>query len=70
MCDQEQTFRAEIPTCCNTNNIKVVFAPVDEHRSTGFVERLIWTLMLGVMRVDGNNIPYNIASHVAEIKKH
>ena len=38
-CDQAQTFRAEkIQLFCNTNNIKLLFAPVDDHRAVGVRE--------------------------------
>ena len=38
-CDQTQTFRAKkFHLFCNTNNIKLLFAPVDDHR----VEQYGW----------------------------
>ena len=64
-----QTFRAKkFQPFCNTNNIKLLFAPVDDHRAIGVVERVIQTLKhrLGVMRRDPANTPYELASHVAE----
>ena len=70
--DKAQIFRAKkIQLFCNTKNIKLLFAPVDDHRAIGVVERMIVTVKrgLGVMRIDPANIPYNLASHVAEIIK-
>ena len=54
-CNQAQTFRAKtFQLFCKSNNIKLLFAPVDDHRSIGVVERLIQTLKrrLGVMKID------------------
>ena len=70
--DKAQIFRAKkIQLFYNTNNIKLLFAPVDDHRAIGVVERMIVKAKrgLGVMRIDPANIPYNLASHVAEIIK-
>ena len=71
-CDQAQTFRAKkFQHFCNSNNIKLLFAPVDDHRAIGVVERMIQTLKrrLAVMRIDKTNTPYRLASDVAEIIK-
>ena len=71
-CDQAQTFRARnFQLFCHTNNIKLLFAPVDDHRAIGVVERMIQTLKrrLAVMRIDKTNIAYKLASDVAEIIK-
>ena len=71
-CNQAETFRAKkFQLFCNTNNIKLLFAPVDDHGAIGVVERMIQTLKhrQGVMRIDPANTPYNLASDVAEIKK-
>ena len=56
---------------CNTNNVKLLFAPVDGHRAIGVVERMFQTLKrrLGVMKFDRSNTPYKLASDVAEIIK-
>ena len=44
-CDQEEGFRAKkFLIYCKTNNFKLIFAPVDDHRAMGKVERLIRTL--------------------------
>ena len=41
-CDQAQTFRAKnFQILCRANNMRLLFAPVDDHRSIGVVERLI-----------------------------
>ena len=71
-CDQAQTLRAKkLQLFCNTNNIKLFFAPVDDHRAIGVVERMIQTLKrrLAVMRIDKKNTPYKFASDVAETIK-
>ena len=71
-CDQAQTFRAEkFQIFCRTNNIKLLFAPVDDHRTIGVVERMIQTIKrkLAVMKIDQSNTPYKLASDVAEIIK-
>ena len=54
-CEQAQTFRAKkFQLFYNSNNIKLLFAPVDDHRAIGVVERTIQTLKrrLAVMRID------------------
>ena len=71
-CDQAQGFRAKkFMIYCKNNNIKLIFAPVDDHRSMGMVERLIRTLKtrLSIMKIDKNNTPYKLASDVAELIK-
>ena len=71
-CDQAQGFRAKkFMLYCKDNNIKFIFAPVDDHRSIGMVEQLIRTLKarLSVMKIDNRNKPYKIASDVAELIK-
>ena len=56
---------------CKDNNIKLLSAPVDDHRSIGMVERLIRTLKsrLSVMKIDNRNKPYKLASDIAELIK-
>ena len=72
-CDQAQTLRAKkFQFFCNTNhNIKLFFAPVDDHRVNGVVERMIQTLKrrVGVMRIEPANTPYKLTWDVAEIIK-
>ena len=71
-CDQAQSFRAKkFMLFCKNNKIKLIFAPVDDHRSIGMVERLIRTLKsrLSVMKKDNRNVPYKLASDVAELIK-
>ena len=68
-CDQAQTFRAKnLQLFCKSNNIKLLFARMDDHRSIGVVKRLMQTLKrrLGVMKIDPNNTPFKISSSVAE----
>ena len=69
-CDQEQGFRAkQFLIYCKTNNIKLIFAPVDDHRAIRMVERLIRTLKsrLAIMKIDKNKKPCKFASDVAEL---
>ena len=49
----------------------MLFAPVDDHRSIGVLEKLIQTLKrrLGIIKIDPNNTPFKIASSVAELIK-
>ena len=71
-CDQAQTFRAKkFQIFCRSNNIKLLFAPVDDHRAIGVVQQMIQTIKrrLAVMRTDQTNTSYKLASDVAEIIK-
>ena len=71
-CNQAQKFCAKnFQLFCKSKNIKLLFAPVDDHRSIGVVEVLTKILKrrLGVMRIDPNSTPFKIASSVAEIVK-
>ena len=44
-CDQAQTFRAKkFQLFCSTNHIKLLIAPLDNHRAKGVLERMIQTL--------------------------
>ena len=55
-CDQAQGFRAKkFLIYCKTHNIKLIFAPVDDHRAIGMVDK--------------SNRPYKLASDVAELIK-
>ena len=57
-CGQAQGFRAKkFLIYCKSNNIKLLFAPVDDHRVMGIVERLIGTLKsrLSIMKIDRQN---------------
>ena len=54
-CHQAQGFRAKkFLIYCKTNSIKLLFAPVDDHRAMGMFERLIRTLKsrLAIMKID------------------
>ena len=67
-CDQAQTFRAKkFQLFCITNSLKLLFAPVDDHRAIGVVKRMIQTLKrrLGVIRIDPADTPHKLASDVA-----
>ena len=72
-CNQAQIFKAKkFQLFCNTkNHNNLLFAPVDDHRAIGAVERMIQTFKrrLGVMRIDPANTPYKLASDVAETIK-
>ena len=52
-------------------NIKLLFAPLDDHRAIGVVERMIQAIKrrLPVMKIDQSNTPYKLPSDVAEIIK-
>ena len=68
--DQEPTVRAKnFQNFCRTNNIKLLFAPIDDHRTIGVVGRMIQTLKsrLAVIKIDQLNTPYKLDSDVAEI---
>ena len=70
-CDQAQTVRANnLHFFCKSNDNKPLFAPVDNHRSIGLVERTTQTLKrrLGIMRIDHTS-PFQFASDVAELTK-
>ena len=63
-CDQAQTFRAKkLQIFCRTNNRKILFAPVDDHRAIGVVERMIQSIKrrLAVMKIDQSNAPYKLS---------
>ena len=47
---------------CNRNNIKIIFAPANDHRLIGLVERLIQTVKrrLGCLKLDPKQHPFNI----------
>ena len=71
-CDQAQTFRAKkFQFFRPTNNIKLLYAPVDDHRAVGVVERMIQTLKrrFAVINLDQVKTPYKLASDVAELIK-
>ena len=54
-CDQAQGFRAKkLMIYCKSNNIQLIFAPFDDHRSMGMVKRLISTLKTrrSIMKID------------------
>ena len=66
-CDQAQKLRArKFQFFCNTNNKKLLFAPVDDRRAIGVVERMIQTLKrrLAAMRIDKRNTPYRLDSEI------
>ena len=54
---------------CNRNNIKIIFAPANDHRSIGLVERLIQTVKrrLGCIKLDPNQRPFNIKQSLRQI---
>ena len=57
-CVQAQKFRGKkFQPFCSTNNIKELFAPVDDHRAIGVVESMIQTLKrrLAVLEIDKTN---------------
>ena len=54
---------------CNKNNIKIIFAPANDHRSIGLIERLIQTVKrrLGCINLDPNQRPFNIKQSLRQI---
>ena len=68
-CDQAQTKKFQV--ICNTNNMKLLFAPVDDNRAIMVVERMVQTIKrrLVVRRIDQCNTPYKKASDVGEVLK-
>ena len=57
-CDKAQTFRTKkFQTHSKSNSIKILFAPIDDHRSIGVAKRMIQTLKRrpGVKKKDKNN---------------
>ena len=54
---------------CNKNNIKLIFAPANDHRSIGLVERLIQTVKrrLGCIKLDTTQRPFNIKQSLRQI---
>ena len=56
---------------CNRNNIKIIFAPANDHRSIGLVERLIQTVKrrLGCIKLDPNQRPFNIKQSLRQISQ-
>ena len=70
--DQAQGNRAKkFLLYCKSNNIKLIFAPVDDHRSMGMVQRLVRTLKsrLAIMKIDKTNRPYKLATDAVELIK-
>ena len=70
--DQAQGLRAKKFMLHRKNrSIKLIFVPVDDHRSICMVGRLIRTLRtrLSVMKIDNRNRQYELASDVAELIK-
>ena len=54
---------------CNRNNIKIIFAPANDHRSIGLVKRLIQTVKrrLGCIKLDPKQHPFNIKQSLNQI---
>ena len=56
-CNHDQAFKAkEFEIYCKNKNIKLILAPLGDHRGTGMVERLIQSLKrkLNVLDIDSN----------------
>ena len=69
-CDQAQAFKArEFKIFCKNKNIKLILAPVGDHRATGMVERLIQTIKrrIAVMEHDPLWSSSDLATIVAKI---
>ena len=69
-CDQAQAFKSrQFEINCKNNNIKLILAPVGDHRATGLIERLIQTIKkrLSVLNIDINWSQVTLTDKVAEI---
>ena len=69
-CDQAQEFKSrQFEIFCKNNNIKLILAPVGDHRATGMIERLIQTIKrrLSAINSDTNWSQVTLADKVAEI---
>ena len=69
-CDQAQAFKSrQFEIYCKNNNVKLILAPVGDHRATGMIERLIQTIKrsLSVLNTDTNWSHVTLADKVAEI---
>ena len=69
-CDQAQAFKSrQFEIFCKNNNIKLILAPVGDHRATGMIERLIQTIKrrLSAINSDTNWSQVTLADKVAEI---
>ena len=69
-CDQAQSFKSrQFEIYCKNNNIKLILAPVGDHRATGMIERLIQTIKrrLSVLNNDTNLSKITLADKIAEI---
>ena len=69
-CDQAQAFKSrQFEIYCKNNNIKLILAPVGDHRATGMIERLIQTIKerLSVLNNDINWSQITVADKIAEI---
>ena len=54
---------------CSRNNMRIIFAPANDHRSIGLVERLIQTVKrrLGCIKLDPKQHPFNIKQSLRQI---
>ena len=69
-CDQAQTFKSrQFEIYCKNNNIKLILAPVGDHRATGMIESLIQTIKrrLSVPNNDTKWSQITLADKIAEI---
>ena len=69
-CDQAQAFKSrQFEIFCKNNNIKLILAPVGDHRATGMIERLIQTIKrrLSAINSDNNWSQVTLTDKVAEI---
>ena len=69
-CDQAQAFKSrQFEIFCKNNNIKLILAPVGDHRATGMIERLIQTIKrrLSAINSDTNWSQVTLADKVAQI---
>ena len=61
--DQARCLRGNrLQQLCKRNNIELIYAPANDNRPVGLVERLIQTVkrQLGCIKLDSNQKPFNI----------
>ena len=68
--DQARCLKGnKIQQLCKRNNIELIYAPANDHRPIGLVERLIQTVKrrLGCIKLDPNQKPFNIKNALQNI---
>ena len=68
--DQARCLKGnKIQQLCKRNNIELIYAPANDHRPIGLVERLVQTVKrrLGCIKLDPNQKPFNIKNALQNI---